>query len=816
VLFSLIIAVTIWLGTPAAAGDPIAEANSLTQQAVALYQRGHYADAEPLYKRSLAILEKALGPDHSDVATILNNLAELYRNQGRYADAEPLSMRSLAIREKALGPDHPDVAVSLNNLAGLYHNQGRYADAEPLLERALAILEKARGPDHPDVATTLNNLAGLYQAQGHYAEAEPLYKRSLAIYEKALGPDHPAVAVSLNNLAGLYNNQGRYADAEPLFKRSLAIYEKALGPEHLDVATTLNNLAGLYQAQGRYAEALGFSRSDIAILSGRITKTAVARSSSAIGEQRSRRGFFLQHVALVHTVGEATAVTESFRVAQLASTSSAAQAVAGMAARFAGGTDALAVVVRQRQDLAQRWERLDSAIVQAASKPPAQRDAATEATLRQQFGEVGTQISALDARLASEFPAYAELANPAPLELSEAQALLAPDEAMLAYLVGDQKSWLRALRRERAEFYKLDINGASLSAEISKLRERLDPVANPDLIPFDAKRAHELYGKILAPAAALLDGAKQIFVVPDGALESLPLGVLVTKPPAANPEKSADHREIAWLARDGALTELPSVGALKALRQFAKGGPAQAPFVGVGDPVLEGKPGPVRGVKLASLFRGAVANVDAVRLLPPLPETVDELRAVAKTLGAGDRDLYLAERASEPMLRQAGLDRYRVIEFATHGLISGDLQGLAEPALVLTPPKEASPENDGLLTASKVATLKLNADWVVLSACNTAASDGTPDAGGLSGLAKAFFYAGARSLLVSNWSVPSTATVKLITGAFDELKKDPEIGRAEALRRAEMAMLDPKNPPEYAHPMMWAPFVLAGEGGAGR
>jgi CHAT domain-containing protein len=205
-----------------------------------------------------------------------------------------------------------------------------------------------------------------------------------------------------------------------------------------------------------------------------------------------------------------------------------------------------------------------------------------------------------------------------------------------------------------------------------------------------------------------------------------------------------------------------------------------------------------------------------VRKLPALPETADELRAVAKSMATGEQDLYLAERASEPMLRQAGLDRYRVIEFATHGLMSGDLTGLAEPALVLTPPKEASAENDGLLTASKIATLKLNADWVVLSACNTAASDGTPDAGGLSGLAKAFFYAGARSLLVSNWSVPSEATVKLITGVFDELKNDPSIGRAEALRRAEMAMLDPKNPPEFAHPMFWAPFVLAGEGGAGR
>jgi CHAT domain-containing protein len=184
---------------------------------------------------------------------------------------------------------------------------------------------------------------------------------------------------------------------------------------------------------------------------------------------------------------------------------------------------------------------------------------------------------------------------------------------------------------------------------------------------------------------------------------------------------------------------------------------------------------------------------------------------VAKDLGAAGGDLYLGARASEPVLRRAGLDHYRIIEFATHGLMSGDLPGLAEPALVLTPPTQPTPDNDGLLTASKIATLKLDADWVVLSACNTGAPDGTPDAGGLSGLAKAFFYAGSRALLVSNWMVPSASTVKLITGTFDELKNDPTIGRAEALRRAEMHMLDPTGPPEFANPMMWAPFTLVGE-----
>ncbi len=217
--------------------------------------QGRYEEAEPLYLRVMEIDAKTLGPDHPDVATSLNNLAELYRAQGRYEEAESLYLRSLVIREKALGPDHPYVATSLNNLALLYDNQGRYDEAEPLYQRALDIYEKALGPDHPYVATSLNNLANLYRAQGRYEEAEPLYQRSFAIVEKTLGPDHPYVATSLNNLALLYDNQGRYEEAEPLYQRSLEIREKALGPDHPDVAQSLNNLAVLYDNQGRYEEA---------------------------------------------------------------------------------------------------------------------------------------------------------------------------------------------------------------------------------------------------------------------------------------------------------------------------------------------------------------------------------------------------------------------------------------------------------------------------------------------------------------------------------------------------------------------------------
>ena len=185
----------------------------------------------------------------------LNNLAALYSDQGRYAEAEPLYKRALAICEKALGPDHPDVGSSLNNLAALYRDQGRYAEAEPLFKRSLAIREKALGPDHPDVATSLNNLAALYELQGRYADAEPLYKRSLGIYEKALGPDHPNTAMVAGHLGSFFKSEGRIDEAEPLLTRALDGVQKALGAEHPQVVIATIQLAELYGLQGRTADA---------------------------------------------------------------------------------------------------------------------------------------------------------------------------------------------------------------------------------------------------------------------------------------------------------------------------------------------------------------------------------------------------------------------------------------------------------------------------------------------------------------------------------------------------------------------------------
>jgi CHAT domain-containing protein/Tfp pilus assembly protein PilF len=799
-------------------------AGALNNLALLYGNQGQDGEAEPLYKRALAILEKTDGLDRVGIAPELNNLAALYERQGRYVEAEPLFKRALAIREKAFGPAHPDVGQSLNNLATLYERQGRHADSEPLFSRALAIYQKAAGPDHPAVATLLNNLGQVYKVEGRAADAEPLIKRSLAIREKTLGPDHPDVARSLNNLAELDERVGRAAEAEPLYRRALAIRQRALGPDHPDVATSQNNLASFYQGQKRTNDALPLVQQTIA--SGRAQlRVALPVLFDAQAKQ---------------LVSIEQASDDALNAIQRGTQSSAASAVNKLAVRLAAGTDRLAELVRRDQDIAAEAEALDKAIVSAVSQGAAKRDAAAEQRSRNRLASIATERAGLQKTLAAEFPDYAALSNPLPMTVKEAQSLLSPDEALVLFAVVDSESYVLAMTRDGFEWRRLPLGAEAVSQKVAAFRRGLDlnkignandPSARAGL--FDLTLANELYADLLGPVETLVKDKRSLLVVPSRALTALPFHLLVTeKPPAAIPQTFDGYRDAAWLLKRQAVSVLPSVASLKALRAFARKDQGIKPMIGFGDPLFNPAPGASGDQRAAtspdtkSATRSMIpaaytdfwqgAGVDRAMLaqaLPELPDTADELKAVARDLGVSASDIHLGADASETTVKHAPLADYSIIYFATHGLVAGDVKGLAEPSLALSMPEHPSELDDGLLTSSEVAQLKLNADWVVLSACNTIAGD-KPGAEALSGLARSFFYAGARALLVSHWAVSSEAATRLATSTFDRLKADPKMGRAEALRQAMLGYLNDKSSPRNAYPALWGPFALIGEGAA--
>jgi CHAT domain-containing protein len=300
----------------------------------------------------------------------------------------------------------------------------------------------------------------------------------------------------------------------------------------------------------------------------------------------------------------------------------------------------------------------------------------------------------------------------------------------------------------------------------------------------------------------------------------------------------AEYRGVPWLARSYTLTMVPSSAALRALRQVPPGSDKREPLIGFGDPIfsaeqaLEAQRQDQHRVDVASASQRGhsirrraspqTRGIDSADFaqLPRLPDTADELKSIALALKVDpSKVLHLGKDANVKVVKSTDLSRFRIIAFSTHGLGPGDLDGLTQPALALTAPGVTDTDGDGLLTMDDILRLKLDADWVVLSACNTAAGAGT-GAEAASGLGRAFFYAGSRSLLVTNWPVVSASARDLVIDIFRRQADNSTLSRSEALRQAMMALTDGPGYVEdgktlytYGHPLFWAPYSLISDGG---
>ncbi|MGA7324297.1 MAG: CHAT domain-containing tetratricopeptide repeat protein [Rhodomicrobium sp.] len=847
--------------------------------ALLYYDLGRYDEAEPLAKRTLEARERVLGKEAPETLDSINGLGLLYQIQGRHKEAEPLLRRAFSGREHLLGKEHPDTLLSLNNLALFYWSQGRYSEAEPLYKRALEASERLLGKEHPDTLGLVNNLALIYDEQSRLNEAAALYTRALEARERVLGPEHPDTLESVASLAVLNQKRGRFREAEALHKRALEARARTLGDTHPHTLASLNNLGSLYLAESDWVHAVQTWRRGTAAIGQRMQRSILDTGLTGKKESEAERGAgqfigFVKAAFRLTPEGrtpDSALAGEMFQTAQMAQNSEAAQSLAQMAARGAKGDHKLAALARERQDLVTEWQKRDGLRNAFLGEAPDQRNPEAEAANAARLSAIDMSISEIDGKLKNQFPDFAALASPAPLAIAEVQALLGADEALILFLntpawkPTPEETFIWAVTKTDMRWVRSGLGMAALAREVQALRCGLDVEAWEDrpceqltgqsytdedrnagkLLPFEHARAYKLYKALLSQVEDIIKG-KSLLLVPSGALTQLPFQVLVTAPPADGANKSA-----AWLIREHALTVLPAVSSLKALRRVARPSTATKPMIGFGNPLLDGDQGnrvfgdyfkkraelgrerqqcgktasqggalpsgPLRGVTLLAM-RGGLADVSFIRFQVPLPETADELCAVASDVHADPDEIYLGARATErevKRLSESGrLAQYRIVHFATHGALAGQVQGNAEPGLLLTPPAVPSEEDDGYLTASEIAGLKLDADWVILSACNTAAG-GAEGAEALSGLARAFIYAQARALLVSHWEVDSNATVKLITGAMSRLAANKSMGRAEAMRQSMFALIDIGEPQE-AHPAFWAPFVVVGEGAAAR
>lgn len=517
-------------------------------------------------------------------------------------------------------------------------------------------------------------------------------------------------------------------------------------------------------------------------------------------------------------------IAESFLMAQAAFTSSAGNAMRQIALRTAAQEPQMAETVRARQNSIEGLARAEHALTEALT-------AGDTRLLPQLTATIATekkQLAAYEQTLAESFDGFAALAEPRPLSLQEVRALLEPDEALLFTFVAEKTTFVWFVRNDFSVWHQVQFGQAELGQTVREIRAGLgvtitptraaaplEETTGPTLPEFRLDLTQALYRLILGPVGDALEGINHLLVVTDGPLAAIPFQMLSDGGPeeALATSDPATLRAAPWLIRDRAVTTLPSVEALGALRATPPPPrPDESRLFAMGNPVLGSAL-----KRTGGLTQGSLGNVEAIRALAPLPGTARELRRIASEFPTGATDVLLAAEATEAALKSAASDgrlaAADVIVFATHGLLSGEL-GLTEPALVLTPPAEASFADDGLLSASEIAGLEIAAGWVVLSACNTAGPDGRADAEGLSGLTRAFLLAGARGMLVSHWPVRDDAAARLTSTAFAQLRQaDKPMRRAEALRLSMLELMADESDPSLAHPFAWAPFTMVGEGG---
>ena len=857
---------------------------ALVVQALCLKKLARVTEAERAYREAIDIYERTQGPNGRDLGVALDNLASLYMENGRLAEAEKLRLRALEIfkgnlavlyqfqgrlpeaqemflkafdtTEKAFGPESRQAGIVADNLAGLYRSQRQFDKAEPFYRRAVHILEKTLGPDHPDTALALQNYAILLDEMGQREKAEANIKRALAITERLYGPSHENLAAALNTLSLHYIEQNRWPEALEASRRATTI--------SVDLARQGKRSGPTEGGQ----KASSFRRLIQAAFNARATDPALANE-----------GFIAAQRALETEAAAALSQLAARFAARAPAFAQLIRERQDLMQEF-GERDKLLIAA-----VANSPDRRDSAAEAALRSRIAEINARLDA-IDQTLGAQFPDYAALAKPSPLSIPDVQALLAPDEVlvQFIDLQAMSGIAETGFAWFITETDArWVRlpigtaGLERavatlrcgldysnwtDAARWPETSEDAKRRKAEQIGRRERCKKltgveVSDSEAPPFDQTKAYELYEALFDQAADLLkksDGTgKALLVVPSGSLTTLPFQVLVTDKPATDvPAVTAEYSWTAWLAKRHAATVLPSVSSLKALRQNAKASQGTLPYIAFGNPLLIGHdgtdksafdkqscpktaPGPEPEPEriawnipdaIADLFRGSVVDVAALRRQEPLPETADELCAVARELGATASEVHLGSRATETEIKRTSnegtLAKGRVIHFATHGLIASETQSvdrrLSEPSLMLTPPDAATAEDDGLLTASEVAELKLDADWVVLSACNTAAGGEKDDAEPLSGLARAFFYAGGRALLVSHWYVDSRAAVAITTGAFAEMQRNPSIGKAEALRRSMLtAMNDPGRPRSWtpaAHPAVWAPFVIVGESGA--
>ncbi len=812
-----------------------------------VHAQGRPAEAEEML---LDVLGR--GQIDDQVKSARDTLASIYVDQGRFEEALVIYQR---LRDQSAGLVGDGALTTRSYDAQIAEIRARSGDGSgliPVYESNVRAYRQVLGDNDRTTRYALTRLASLYADAGRLAEAQALLEGQAVDLTV-----RDAETFSLRNQRALLAwQQGRGGEAIAQLSALTAEAKTLLGPTNPSTLVFYANAVELAMRERAFADALPLARQLVAGLDEqRVANTEQLANDTQLAaiSSDSEDGYKLfadsaWSASLGNAQMQSNLRNEAFAALQNAMTSKTDRAIARSVARRLADQEggALAELIRRMEAVQQLRDSATRAITASFSD-------GTEASFRLRTNKVAerdrlsAEFTTLDSELRKQYPDYFALVRADPVSLDSIAKIVTPEEALLLIMPGPrgthvmavidgQLYWHRALTNEsemdqrvRRMLYFL---GGSVKPSPAETAQWLDFV-DGGLNGFDRGTALLMYQDLIAPFEDKLAGKSRLIVAAGGSLASLPFSVLVTGEAAGADDDPQALRQTPWLAEKYALVQIPSIQSfafLRARRDTVVTTNRQ--FVGFGDPLLTGR-SIRRGKRSSDGLTGSfdaiaspadnASRIDPARLraLSRLPGTSDELKAMGRIFGSGASTVLLAEQSTETNVKQTDLTKADVLAFATHALTTGEIKGAIEPGLVFTPPLAASAVDDGYLTASEVSQLRLSADWVILSACNTAAGDGGAGSRGLSGLARSFFYAGAGNRLASHWPVRDDVAARLTVRIIEIGRDNPDMSRADAFQRAMREIrqtrsfdgIDPAGDQQsWAHPNAWAPFMLIGDG----
>ena len=820
-----------------------------------------YADCEAHMRTAQPIYQDNYGTEHPYTAMIESLLANCLQQQGQFDEAMELTLHTDAIFG-AQGPEYGAQRTNtLITLARSLQAANRMPEAEEMMR--LALIPAREMPEkHPSRLSVLYNLGMHLISEGRPLEASRLLREAVQVASENEGISDAELGAALTGLAAANLDLDRPQEALDLALQGIAYMESGNVPLALASNRSIAAAAAMRKGDPALAGELigqvldvltadpdaGELRLELAkmeavrslVLAGEFDLAADYAASSAGTLSRLRAsshaqatGARIQHGWVTTMTGDSDAGLEiareafrtarqsvreleyarnrpletlpyivqysqaldtafragdeefAFEVMQAIIQSDASRAAFAVAAREAAADTALGNLLRQRQEAGELVAEADSALLEAQAIEALEQDVLVE-----QLGARRAALAELDARLDEQFPEFRDLIQPRPAALSDMRGGLGRNEALLVVAESEQGLFTLAATSEGVVLHRNPMRREELRQLVGSIRAGVDAtLLTGSEQPFDVAAAARLHDAILSGAVAeLVAGKDHLLVATGDILSALPLSVLVSRAG----ERLADTR---FLIQDKAIAVVPSLASIASRRDI--GGQAGR-LVAIGAPALGGE----EDLAAASdYFVSTELRSTRLGRLAPLPGARAEMREIANLLAdRGDPVILEGSAANEPAVKALNYSNVGVLLFATHGIVAGSFDGNSEPALVLTPPEIASAEDDGLLSASEAAALHIDADWVILSACDTAAG-GRPSAAGYTGLARGFLFAGAQRVVASHWQVRDDISARLTAGIVNAASDglDP----AAALRRSVLAVRE-----DEIHPAYWAPFMV--------